>query len=204
MSEQIGEQKKRPHIEQVKGMLNILGTASLSNTVHGPLWSANISRSDSSGGQDRPNCASTATVVLHNEFLDGDLVAVRQFSDEEACPSGSGIALIVVCLDDWSLMNLGAVFILMEACVVRMNSVSHVSRDKEAATETLLQQIAEISFVQASQDSVEHMLHVVAICTMAGCRADLFMIEQGSNTNVVLSLQRSLRRLGNQSFNRTE
>ena len=170
--------------EELLVVKKIDDTASFSDRVHRQHGRADVDRLDASlGSHYRSDSGTTKGVVTHNELLKRDMGVGSEHFQDRGTNAVCSVALVSVNFHDDSFVNKGHVARMVFLWVVRMNRMCHVSRKEE----TLVYRL-EIMFLVKSREGAEDTLgdfdgHV-AVSTLGGRRADLFVVEKHDHVDL--------------------
>lgn len=124
--------------KQPDRMGDIVGTTSLTDTVHAQLRVTKVQSASTQGSREhRADGAAAARVVADNKQLQRDVLAdllgmlAGDFLQKDDTGRVGGVTGIGVDLNDRALVHFGLVIGLVFPSVIGVNGVSHISRDKE-------------------------------------------------------------------------
>jgi len=114
-------------LEQLGVVVEVSDTCELLNAVHGHHAAAYVDALDTQTGRhDGTDGAATRTVVPDYDVLNEHSSHRRDVFQEGPGDTVGGIALVVVGLEHYSLVDSGHVFLLVLLTVVGVHSMGHV------------------------------------------------------------------------------
>lgn len=184
------------YLEEFAVVESILNTAHFSTTVHGKLRSTDINGFDSSiVGEHWANSWTAWRVITNHEFLNGNSGLFSKSSADSSRNTISGISQVAVSLDDNTLHkcladeNIKIIYVidlrlmvsLVLFSVVGMDTVSHISRDKETSLNCLFKWICLNIILLGRKkfvDSMEVLKDNVRICSLLTHWTDFFVVKE--------------------------